>query len=306
MNIIIFKLGYSETFLQDDGLSVSLGDVLRSTPLLHALREQYRSSCITWVVSPQARPLLENNPLIDRLMTWKEFESGPFKGETFDILINLEKDQSICSVIDRICASRKFGFCLDHSGDSALPMECETHIQNPTGVIQKKLIEMLGYVWKEQEYALGYQPAGREIHDIGLNYKVGPKLPTKELSLQKWKQLEEVLSSTGLKVSWQSGFDDLYQYMEWINSCALIITTDSLGLHLALALRKKVLGLFGPTDPMEICFYNRGKYLISSTPCEYMPCYRAQCVRQGVFCMDEIETDQIREKVKDVWEMGNS
>lgn len=303
MNIIIFKLGYSETFLQDDGLCVSLGDVLRSTPLLRALREQYINSCITWVVSPQARPLLENNLFIDRLMTWQEFESGPFKGEAFDILINLEKDHSIRSVTDGICASRKFGFGLDHAGDSASPTERETRIQDQTGVIQKKLIEMLGYVWKEQEYILGYQPAGGETYDIGLNYKVGPKLPTKELSLRKWEQLEELLNSTGFKVSWQSGFDDLYQYMDWINSCALIITTDSLGLHLALALRKKVLGLFGPTDPKEICFYNRGNHLISSTPCEYMPCYRAQCVHQGVFCMDQIETDEIHAKVQDLWEM---
>ena len=238
MNIIIFKLGYSETFLQDDGLSVSLGDVLRSTPLLRVVREQHSNSWISWVVSQQARPLLENNPFIDRLMTWNEFETGSFQWEAFDILINLEKDQSICSVTDRICASRRFGFSLDHAVDGTLPVERDPHIQNPTGIIQKKLIEMLGYMWREQEYVLGYQPAGRETHDIGLNYRVGPKLPTKELSLRKWEQLEEALSSAGFGVSWQSGFDDLYQYMEWINSCALIITTDSLGLHLALALRK--------------------------------------------------------------------
>jgi len=41
MKITIIKLGYSETFLKDTGEIVSLGDVLRTTPFLHALHERY-------------------------------------------------------------------------------------------------------------------------------------------------------------------------------------------------------------------------------------------------------------------------
>jgi heptosyltransferase II len=119
--------------------------------------------------------------------------------------------------------------------------------------------------------------------------------------VQKWEQLAAALITAGFKVSWQAGFDDLYGYMEWIHSCALIITTDSLGLHLALALRKRVVGLFGPTDPKEIFFYNRGQYLISPAKCSHMPCYGEQCVLQGESCMDQIKTIEIIAKVKDLW-----
>jgi len=301
MKIIIIKLGYSETFLRDDGLSVSLGDVLRSTPLLHALKEQYADSNITWIVSPQARHLLENNPFIDRLMTWNEWQSGPVSRESFDIMINLEKVPATCSVADRIHTNRKLGFSMNHSGEYTFHIKSNTPIQNSTEIIQKKLIEMLGYPWKEQEYILGYKPRGPEINDIGLNYKVGPKLPTKELSLQKWEELAATLIGVGFKVAWQTGFDDLYQYMEWIHSCALLITTDSLGLHLSLALRKRVLGLFGPTDPKEIFFYNRGQYLISSAKCDYMPCYLEQCVHSGESCMDQIKTNDMMVKIKELW-----
>jgi len=301
MNIIIIKLGYSETLLPDAGLSVSLGDVLRSTPVLPALKEQYCDSRITWIVAPQARPLLENNPFIDRLLTWEEWQYESLSRESFDILINLEKVPEICLAIEEIQASRRFGFSLNHSGGYAFHSQSRTLIRNSTEVVQKMLIEILGCAWKEQEYILGYTPRGCEIHDIGLNYKAGPKLPTKELSIQKWEQLAAALTVAGFKVVWQKGFNDLYQYMEWIHSCALLITTDSLGLHLALALRKRVLGLFGPTDPKEIFFYNRGQYLISSAKCDYMPCYREQCVHQGEFCMDQIKTTEIIAKVKELW-----
>jgi len=37
--ILIIKLGYSETLDPEIGRVPSLGDVLRTTPILHALRE---------------------------------------------------------------------------------------------------------------------------------------------------------------------------------------------------------------------------------------------------------------------------
>ena len=41
--------------------------------------------------------------------------------------------------------------------------------------------------------------------------------------------------------------DDLHGYMDWINTCRVLITNDSLGLYLGIALGKKVIALFGPT-----------------------------------------------------------
>jgi heptosyltransferase-2 len=45
--------------------------------------------------------------------------------------------------------------------------------------------------------------------------------------------------------------------MDWIHSCRVVVSTDSLGLHLGLAMDKWVVGLFGPTDPSEIHGYGR-------------------------------------------------
>ncbi|MDD5436991.1 MAG: glycosyltransferase family 9 protein, partial [Candidatus Omnitrophica bacterium] len=71
--ILIMKLGYSETLDSEIARIPSLGDVLRTTPILWALKEKYKDSHISWLVDRQAEPLLRGNPLIDRILVWDEF-----------------------------------------------------------------------------------------------------------------------------------------------------------------------------------------------------------------------------------------
>ncbi|MBE9531845.1 MAG: glycosyltransferase family 9 protein, partial [Proteobacteria bacterium] len=60
--VLIIKLGYSETLVDEISRTTSLGDVLRSTVLL----DHFKDSHITWLVDEQAIALLKGNPLIDR------------------------------------------------------------------------------------------------------------------------------------------------------------------------------------------------------------------------------------------------
>ena len=97
--------------------------------------------------------------------------------------------------------------------------------------------------------------------------------------------------------------------MDWINSNHLIITQDSLGLHLALALKKIVIGLFGPTDAKEVHLYGGAKAINASAECEYMPCASPKCINgsycmdsiNGSYCMDSINMDEIVDTVKRVF-----
>jgi hypothetical protein len=62
--VLIIKLGYCETLVQEDGFVPSLGDVFRHTVLLH----HYADYQVTWLTSSSAAPLLENNPHIHELL----------------------------------------------------------------------------------------------------------------------------------------------------------------------------------------------------------------------------------------------
>ncbi len=79
MKILIIKLG-------------ALGDVLRTTPLLTALRMKYPQARITWIVEKQHRVALEGNSLIETLLNYDGALLDRLECQTFDWVINLDKE----------------------------------------------------------------------------------------------------------------------------------------------------------------------------------------------------------------------
>ena len=271
IKILIIKLGYSETLDPEIGKYVSLGDVLRTTPILSALKDKYNNSHISWLVSQEAEPLVYNNKFIDRLLIWDDFVPFQLLSEKFDIVINLEKVSGLCALSDKIEAWNKYGFRFDNQTGNYDGYEQSLKFidyinqksigNTSSNCWQKSLIELLGLKWKKQNYSLGYIPKTKEIYDVGLNYQVGKKWPQKAMPIKKWKKLTKKLDKNNISYSWQEGLNSIYEYIDWINSCKTIVTQDSLGLHLALALNKKVIALFGPTSSNEVCFHKNSVVL---------------------------------------------
>jgi heptosyltransferase-2 len=75
-----------------------------------------------------------------------------------------------------------------------------------------------------------------------------------------------------------------------VNLCDLIVTGDTLALHVAVALDKMVVALFGPTSAAEIDLYGRGVKLVSDAPC--VGCYRTECDVLPT-CMERISAQQV-------------
>ena len=87
----------------------------------------------------------------------------------------------------------------------------------------------------------------------------------------------------------------LGQFAALINLCDVIVTGDTITLHVAIALKKKVVALFGPTCAQEIELYGRGGKIVSSLPCA--PCYRRRC-QVSPNCMEAIEAEEVMEKIR--------
>jgi heptosyltransferase-2 len=290
--VLIIKLGYSETIDPGIGKVSSLGDVLRTTVILYPFTDDH----VTWLVDEAAYPLLEGNPHIDRILTYDLTTVLQLQHERYDTVINLEKVPGVCALADSISAWRRYGFRFDElRGEAEAYDGCEKVFslskggdlkRTHQGSWQESLLQIVGAQWQGQEYLLGYRPKSREEFDVGLNWAVGAKWPNKAWPDDKWRELVTLLEG---KFTWsmQQGMDNLHAYMDWINSCRLLVTNDSLGLHIALALKKKVVVMYGPTNPNETYFYGRGEVLYPEVERDCVPCLQTVC-SQPSSCMEHI------------------
>lgn len=80
-----------------------------------------------------------------------------------------------------------------------------------------------------------------------------------------------------------------------VEACDLVVSGDSLGMHMAIALKKWVVVWFGPTCSQEIDLYGRGDKVQAQVGCS--PCWKRSCL-QDVMCYDRVPLDRILESLK--------
>lgn len=89
--------------------------------------------------------------------------------------------------------------------------------------------------------------------------------------------------------------NDLVEFPALISVCNLVITTDSLGLHVALALKRKTICLIGPTSLSEIDMCELGEKVIADSKdvCSY---------KTETNCMSKIDLKEVEEKINKLLE----
>ncbi len=292
--VLIIKTGFSEFLDRGISTTVSLGDVLICTSILHL----YKNDHVTWVADWQARQLLRGNPYIKQLLIFGTDSFDRVTEDSFDILINLEKDIGICTFLNRVRARKKYGFYFSDTAHGITTRRRSTQYllsgQENHKDINKNALEILYETveeeWKGQGLILSAPRQKRIKYDIGFNHAVGSKWPTKAWPMDHWKALEKLLGES-YTISWQQGHKNLMKYIEWINSCRLIVTSDSLGQAIGQALGKKVVTLYGPTNYLRMQGVPNVDVVPSMLKCPHMPCYLPVC-KFDKFCMDYISPEK--------------
>ncbi len=75
-----------------------------------------------------------------------------------------------------------------------------------------------------------------------------------------------------------------------VSRCQVLVTGDTLALHVGVALDVPCVVLFGPTCAQEIDLFGRGEKIITGLACA--PCYRRQCDKSPN-CMDDISVERV-------------
>ncbi len=328
----------------------ALGDVLRTTALLPPLLRGRPDTEIWWLTERSARPLLENNPSIERIV-----ETGPegfarLAGVDFDRVLSMEEDP-VCAGLQRTLAHRSWtgvvlrNDALSYTPDSAPYYDMSLLNRDPDGghaaadalkranrmSYEKIWTKILGLPASEPAPLLVLTPRERAqgkavARELGLNRLplrvgihpgAGARWPAKRIPggkvleiargiRKRWGVPALLLGgpeerSEHLKLAAAAGESlidagtehSLRGFAAVTGLCDVVVSADTLTLHISRALGIAVVAAFGPTSAHEISL-PRG---VNLTPAETCECfYRPRCARSSP-CLGEIETERWLEAI---------
>ena len=95
-----------------------------------------------------------------------------------------------------------------------------------------------------------------------------------------------------------TGRTSLSEMIEWIRLSELVLTNDTGPMHIAAAMGKPVVALFGPTEPRRTGPYGQGEHVIRlDLPC--VPCLKPSCQYQKPLeCLRGIDPAQVSQAVE--------
>jgi len=209
VRILIIKLG-------------AAGDVIRTTPLLGALRRRFAPCRITWLTDPVGYELLKNTQNIDRLLAWSWENCMILQGQAFDLVYNFDKEARALALADLICAPQKIGFAPGPLGNAYIYNEesleslrlglCdELKFRQNQKSATRIVFDMAGIAYHDEEYEIGlskqaeaYGEQLRRLHGlndgrpvIGLNTGCGEVFQTKQWTTEGFAGLIEILLQRG-------------------------------------------------------------------------------------------------------------
>jgi heptosyltransferase-2 len=322
----------------------ALGDVLRTTSILPALKRKYPGSEITWVTKSEAAPLLKGNSLIDRLLVIEENYQEFILNEHFSVGIALDADSISATILGLSTCDERFGFVADRLGrvqpvnegarewwwmginDDLKRKNRKTYqqiiyemcgLQGPTERPQL-LIDDISASYGKQ-FLVTHALVGKK-KVIGVNTGGGCRWQNKKWTfdsyvgfinlLRYWypdvgivllggpQEVEfnhRIMTAVGDHVVDSGCTNSLMEFSSLIDSLNVLLTSDSLAMHIGVALRKATIVLVGPTSPWELDVYDNGAIVHSNIEC--LCCYRPIC-DQKVTCMNTLSPEIILSHVE--------
>lgn len=304
------------------------GDVLRSTPLLRALKPFATGTKILWVThSPELMPPEACEAVRPTAATLARIEAGKW-----DFCWNLDKDPEACAIAAATKATKYRGYTLKDGApwpvDEAAWHKFATGIDDPYSRANEQsyveeIFDIVGLPYQSEEYwlrspALNAQARAAELlppgHAIGLNIGAGKRWPSRIWPTDYWVELIELLKTRGLapvllggpeEVEMSnhlvaetgcaaSGVQSLDVFYAMIAQCQCVVTAVTMAMHLAIGARTPLVLLNNIFNPYEFELYGRGEIIGPPTPCE---CYYSGVCRTGRKCINEIQPSTVLEAV---------
>lgn len=326
----------------------ALGDVVRTTSIVPALKYRYSDLCLTWITGKDASPLIDGNPDVAQTVLFDDPAEAPWRHAAYDWVICLDDDTSLCSLASELRGKRRSGGYLETNerkytedlapwfgmgllrpsslGGLARANELKRENQSTYGEIIYRCLDLSTPVFRpfiaipeEERRAACEWVASRRLHRpiVGLNTGAGARWRFKSWGEEQTAELarlvsdrldadvivlggpperernERIVAAANRSEVCAAPTDlSLLAFAALIDQCNVLVSSDSLGLHLATSLKKPIVAFFGPTSAAEIDLFGLGEKIVTSLGCAN--CYLKDCeVRPH--CMDSIPVAQMFE-----------
>jgi heptosyltransferase-2 len=258
--ILIVKLG-------------ALGDVVRTTPILRVLRGN-----IFWITSKEAFEIL---PKIKNLKVLDSENINTLRNLNFDLILNLEENENLAKKLMKLKTKKFIGVYFDFK-ENKISYTKESRKWYDMSLISKYgkekadllkwknrksyqeiLFEMIGKKFKGEEYWLNYKVRSLKTKEIvvAIEKRAGKVWPMKIWPY--YDELKRKIEKEGYKVFYLKQRKSLIDYIKDIDKANILISGDTLAMHLGLYLKKRIIALFLCTSPWEIYGYNRMEKIIN-------------------------------------------
>jgi ADP-heptose:LPS heptosyltransferase len=306
-SILIIKLG-------------AIGDVIRTTPLLHRLRRDHPRARVWWLtLFPDVVP-----PTVDVVLPFTPQSVATLQAVRFDTILNLDKDREACALTAALTATVKKGFTL-RDGKPA-PIDADAVPKFMTGVFDdlnrantksyvEEIFEVCGLRFAGERYILdnfareGYTwrlPKQKMI--VGLNTGCGGRWTSRLWAEKNWVQLAKKLKKAGCvplllggeqeharnrRIAAKSGARyqghfPLHQFINLVDQCDLVVTAVTMAMHITIGLNKKIVLFNNIFNRHEFELYGLGEILEPDFDC---PCYFSPVCPND--CMQYIQPDRV-------------
>ena len=293
----------------------AIGDVVRTTPIVEAIKKKYLESEITWITKESSREVLEGNLMIDKILV---LPVGEDLGE-FDILYSCDIEKAATEIAEKINANEKFGYYSDGGYAAPYNFEAEYYLntvfddelkRENKKTYQEMIFDAMGFKFNCEKIVVNIPDEvkkwandflidsginGKKI--LGVNLGSSPRWPSKAWHLdyleefiikmnnkgykilllwgpeeeEKVNEIYDRLKEKGVEVYKTDTRDSLKKFFALVECCDNVLSADSMALHVALGLGKKITALFFVTSPDELEGYSLLKKIVSPMLYDFFP-----------------------------------
>ena len=303
-----------------------IGDVILTLPVLDYLRENFAQSKITVMVGPRPKEIFQNNPYIDRFISYDKHSRlrdkinlfNELKKERFDMVIDLRNSlfgallpakfktspflhipAHIRHMKDRHLYKLKAKGSLNTRDSLYINSEDEAYINSILKEHNVKQEDGIVVVAAGARGHIKRWPKEKFLELIPVlikEFKIKVILVGDKDDIPVNKYITENLPYPVIDLSAKTTIGGLACLLK---KARLLIANDSAVLHIASYLNIPTVAIFGPTDETKYGPWSE-KHAIVKKDIFCRPCQKAQCRLGMLKCMSAIKTEDVLRAVREV------